>query len=346
MEKRTVGADAALAMFLASRGGRVRARTGQLYKERLEPFVAHFGRNRPIAELSRADVLAWLAVLESRSYAPATLAGYRGDLKTFIRYCLDKNWIVLSAPDESPIYRIRTGSKRSAVIRIPSPDEVEAVRRVALRWMLHETDRRKIRDGLVVAMSMRCGPRSGEIRNITLREVDRCLRHGANRHGVYLLRSGGKTEQTVIRLLDDEVAGVRRWLDVRPKKATVAQLITPMRRSRVKGDAAYRWRQMSRSGLEQCYESVCKAAGVRVIYSHEWRHWVGTDMARRGFSAPQIGHTLNHADADDGAATAYRYYIATDEDDVSAAVAGRGSAESDDAAFASGFADLFGVKGD
>ena len=345
MEEKHISASVALDKFLASRGGRVRVRTGELYRERLEPFVKHFGRNRPIAKLARSHVLEWLRALEARDYAPATLAGYRGDLKTFVRYCLDKSWIAISAPDESPIYRIRTGSKRSAVIRIPSPLEVEAVREVVAEWILPSASPRMIRDALVVAMSMRCGPRSAEIRNITLREMDRCLRHGANRRGIYLLRSGGKQEQTLIRLADYEIEGVNRWLNVRPKRATVPHLITPMRRSRLEGDPVLRWRQLSRSGLEGCYEAVCGAANVRNIYSHEWRHWVGTDMARRGFSAPQIAHTLNHADADDGAATAYRYYIATNEDDVSAAVAGRYSAESEDAQFSAQMGALFGVRG-
>lgn len=306
-----------------------RERSRDIHVERLDLFLRLYG-NKHADQLSRADVLRWHRLLEERGYAPASMTGFRESVKAFVKWLINAGEISFKKPEDNPIFGLKTGSKISKRRKIPAPDALHAAVTIAEKWMLESTRPREIRDGTIFCISVLCGARAKELRRCRRSEVEAALKRGANGEGVYLIQSGGKSDETVIRVTEHEAKGLRRWLKVYPKKCRINRIFPPTRRSSTDADPVVRWRQMSRSALDDVFVRVCDAAGVPPIRPHSLRHNVGTEMAKAGENASVIGNVLNHSDANDGATTAYRFYIQTDESQVSKAIAARGKASSVD----------------
>jgi len=306
----------ALPRFLNSLGGRRRPRTKELHTERLELFLSMYGHLETNC-LRHQHVDEWLEILESRSYAPASMTGFRESVKAFVNFLIKKQ-LLLAIGEESPVFGLKTGSKMAKRLKVPSIAHVRAISQTAAHWA-YSLDARRVRDAAMWTLSCRCAPRSQEIRKLRLSEIEDGLKRGSNEQGVYLVQSGGKTEETIIRFTEADTFVLKRWLQLRPK-TTINRFFTPMRRSTTAKDKQVRWRELSRSSLDSIYVSIAKVSEVPPVRPHAMRHFLGTQLAKRGVDAATIGRILNHADADRGAATAYKFYINTDEGSISEAI--------------------------
>lgn len=305
-----------LAPFLDQLGGRQSRRNRDLYTTRLQPFIDLHG-DQPPDTITMTMITDWLALMEERGYQPSTLTGYRQAVKTFFRWLHEIGLI-----PHSPIARMKVGSTNSSRIRLPDAVALQTATALATSWMLESDEPTKIRDGCLFRLATTCGPRSQELRNLTLSEVKRSLQKGGDGWGMYECQSQGKTGQTLIRFGPEVAAGLRRWLAVRPADARINLCLIPTKRTRTRADRNLIWRKMSRSALDSVFVNLCAAAGVAPIRPHTIRHQVGTDIARSS-GAKIAAVVLNHADAYNGAATANRYYIHTDQQDVAEALVPR-----------------------
>lgn len=297
----------AVNQFIAARGGRKSLRTMELYRERLASFVAGYGQ-MTVAEIGGDDVANWLSMLERRGYALATMAGYRQSIKALFRWCVERGLI-----DRSPAAGLTIGSFVSRRRKIPALADVDRATEVARRWCQTD-DVQQVRDGLIILLSRACGPRSREIRQLRLSEVRNSLTHTPP-DGVYVLRTHGKTGETLLRFGENVAAACRRWLEIRPKTSLDVCFIT-LRQVGAPGDSERRYRPLARRSLDGAYERVCHEAGVPLIRSHAFRHYVG-HMLVKNHTARVAGAILNHAD--DGV-LALRFYHHPDSADVNRAV--------------------------
>lgn len=311
----------AVNQFIAARGGRKSLRTRELYQERLRLFESMHA-DVPVEQLSGEHVAIWLDVLERRGYAPATMAGYRQAIKAFFRWCVENKLLA-----SSPAAELRIGSFISRRLKLPNSADVDRAVAEARRWCQTD-DPQQVRDGLIVLLSRTCGPRSREIRQLRLSEVKRALGVGPTA-GVYVLSSQGKTGETLLRFGEDVAAGFRQWLAIRPKTAVDVCFVT-LKQVDAPGDADLRYRPLARRSLDGAYERVCQAAGVGLIRSHAYRHYIG-HMAAQEHGPKIAAIILNHRDAAT-AQTAIAYYHHPDDADVNRAVLelGHDSAEPED----------------
>lgn len=307
-------------LFVSQLGGRKSLRTRQLYEQRLALLDKMCG-GLPAETITGDHIRAWLSILENRGYSPATLAGYRQSAKALFAYCVREGWLI-----KSPCAGLRIGSFISRRLKLPNSSELERAVSQARAWCQSDNPQ-QVRDGLIVLLSRTCGPRSREIRQLRLSEVKRALAAGPS-DGVYILSSNGKTGETLLRFGDDVALAFRQWLAIRPKTAVDVCFIT-LKQVDAPGDAERRYRPLARRSLDGAYERVCQAAGVGLIRSHAFRHYIG-HMAAQLHGPKVAAMILNHRDAAT-AQTAIAYYHHPDEADVSRAVLalGKDSAERD-----------------
>lgn len=310
----------AINQFVAARGGRKAARTRQLYEQRLA-LLAEMYEMVPVEDITGQHVQEWLAVLERRGYAPATMAGYRQAIKSFFVWCHASNLVATN-----PAAELRIGSFISRRRKLPNQTDLERVLALARQWV-YSAEAAQVRDACIVLLSAACGPRSREIRQLRLSEVRRALQMGPDAIGVFVASSQGKTGETLLRFGPDVAEALRLWLTIRPAAATIDVCFTTVRQVAAPGDKSRRFRPLARRSLDGAYEHLCRAAGVPVIRSHAIRHHVG-DATTRQYGARVAAMILNHRDADTGA-TAIAYYHHPDQLDVSRAVRGLDSAEAD-----------------
>lgn len=261
------------------------------YSSRLRGFLEYHGHKRPSA-IKPADINAWLAELNGRSYREATLVGYRQAIKALFNYLVREGVL-----ERSPARHVATGNMLNGDRRTKLPPEadVQAAAAVARAW-LHSDNLGQLRAGLLFLLSLESGPRLGELRNLRLADVEASLRRGSDRHGIYTVQSFGKTKHVVIRFGEETAGGLRRWLIVRPRTTADYCFITT-RPWASSADPRLRLRQLTKDAATGDYKKVSAAAGLpKPILSHALRHRLG-DKITRQFSPKVAAKTLNHKDA-------------------------------------------------
>lgn len=317
-----------LPAFLDSLGGRQSRANRRNHNTRLSPFLVLHGHKSP-DQVTRSDVLDWLAAIDSRGYRPATVAGYRQALKAFFGWLVRERLL-----EASPAENVRVGSFTSRRSKMPAESEVLRVSSLAHEWSTSEQPH-KVRDAAIWLLSVGSGARLGEIRNLRRSDTMTALQRGPDEWGVYQVVSAGKTGQVLLRFGGDVADAVSHWLEVRPAcRVDVLFVTTEARRSR--SDPESRFRPLTRSAATRGYQRICEAAGLRKpILSHALRHRLGDRTTRR--HGPKVAALLlNHKDADT-AATAIAFYTHPVEADMSRAIAdayvqtdGRGGGGGDD----------------
>lgn len=300
-----------LAVFIEQLPGQSRSNRYN-YERRLKPFLELYGR-KTITELTAADVNAWNDVLTERGYTEATIAGYRQALKAFLRFCADGAGIA------SPARHLPTGSFISKRDKRPPERDVVIVASIARFW-LRSDNPDQVQAACIFLLSLKSGPRLREIRELRLSEIQAALSRGPDNQGIYRATSIGKTKGVSIRFDEEIAAGLRRWLDLRPKEATIDRCFVTTRKTSTKVDPEPRYRPLSKSGATAVYVRLSKAARLdKPIRSHALRHRLG-DKISNAYTPKLAAILLNHKDWET-AATAIAYYTHPDESDVSKALA-------------------------
>lgn len=282
------------------------------YTRRLWPFI-EANQDTRLAQITRVEVNAFIAQLNARSYAEATMSGYRQALKAFFNYCVRRGYL-----SRSPADHIKTGSFLSRRRKLPPEPDVVCITALAEQWL--KTDHpRQVRDALIWLICEQSGPRQREIGELKKTEVEYALRAGPDNHGIYRVVSRGKTKEVFIRFGEHIAAGLRKWLQLRPPSSLDRCFIT-VRKTITASDPTYRYRALSRSATTHLLENLAAAAGVdKAVFSHALRHRRGTQTTRQ-HDAKLAAMILNHRDWQ-SAKTAMAYYYHPGEDDVSVVLA-------------------------
>lgn len=288
--------DALIAFLLTDHSPQTR----ETYRKFLVRFVAAIGPERPLDLMTPQDIDAYVLSMReqktkylthskrravSEPLAPATIYKRIKMIKTFFKWCVDRQLLALSPAGhlKNPRPRRPLGQGKAC-----TDDELELILAAA---------RFKPRDRAIVLLLAESGCRAGEsadlrICNLELSELSALVDGKGNRR-----RRVFYTEQTADAL--------RTWLECRPK--TEHDFVFTSTRG---------FGKLSPRAVSEIVRRLCKVAGLsRRLGAHSLRHRVGLTFARRRV-APRItqfylGHENIH--------TTLEYYQDVDEDDLRAA---------------------------
>lgn len=215
--------------------------------------------------ISPGDVRAFL-LRSSRDYSPAALAGVGSNLRSFFRFLLVAGLVrtdLAAAVPAAVGWHHRT---------VPSGLPASAVRR-----LLRSCDRKTlggVRDFAALMLLVRLGLRAGEVRSMTIDDIDW-------RRGEILIRGKG-SKRGSLPLPSDVGAALSAYLVRRPRVAE--------RRIFLSERAPHR----ALSALGGLVVAASKRAGLAPIRPHQLRRTAATEMLRRGASLAQIAEVLRH----------------------------------------------------
>ena len=290
------------------------------YHRRLKPLLDRC-QDKTVAQITRADVNAYIADLTARGFAEATMSGYRQAIKCFFNFCVRQKYL-----STSPASHVKTGKFVSRRRKLPPERDVKVITRLAEEW-LQTHHPRKVRDAVIWMICLKSGPRQREIGELRKSEVEYALRIGPDNRGIYRCVSVGKTKEILIRFDEVVAEGLRKWLELRPQCSIDRCFITVSPRARPT-DPEIRYHALNRNATTHIFADLARKAGVaKPVYSHALRHRRGTNTTR-DYNAKLAAMILNHRDWQ-SAKTAMEFYYHPDEESVSAALVKESNQEVD-----------------
>lgn len=293
----------------------------RLYNRRLSGFL-EIHRHREAREIGPGDINSWVATLQERGYAEATMAGYRQAVKGLF------NWLVKTgAINRSPAAHIKTGSFMPQRRKLPKELDVKYCEALARLWVEsgHPT---KVRDGSLWLFARATGARLREILELRRSDLVVAIDHGPEEEGVYLISSTGKTGEVILRIPELEMQALEEWLQHRPSGATIDRVFVTMRKSATRRDSSLRYRPLNQSAATNIFVRLSVAAGLeRPIRCHALRHRLG-HLVTKQFGPKVAAMMLNHKDWKT-AATAIAFYHHPDQTDVNQAIAAMSAQKSE-----------------
>jgi len=234
--------------------------TRDAYKTCLTGLLPTLGQ-MSVRDVRPAHLVAYVATLDERNFAPATRNKHVKSIKTFF------NWLV--AIDELPkspavAVKTRVPPKRITRDKAMSDSELAAILRITYH---------KPRDYALILFLADTGARAGGAAGLRICDLDL-----ANRRAV-VTEKGYKTRPVVYG--EEAAAAIRRWLLERKLHSDYifSRKATPL----------------SSDQVSQIVRRACLAAGVRSLGSHSLRHRKGHQFADAKI-APSIAATaLGHS---------------------------------------------------
>jgi site-specific recombinase XerD len=150
-----------------------------------------------------------------------------------------------------------------------------------VRRLLAACDRRTVagrRDSAMLMLLARLGMRAGEVRSLTLEDIDW-------RAGELVVKGKGRRLE---RLPLPEDVGQALSAYLRRGRPATAQGRTVFVRVRAPH------RPLSSSGVTQAVAAAAARAGLERVSAHRLRHTVATEMVRAGVALPDVGQVLRH----------------------------------------------------
>ncbi|MGH3260490.1 MAG: tyrosine-type recombinase/integrase, partial [Trebonia sp.] len=239
------------------------SRTTQTYLWHARRFLAGYGRDGDLRELTPADVSA--AVLqESTVGSVGTVQLFVTALRSLLRYC---HVAGLIETDLSGAALAVTGRRRSSLPKGVSPADARA--------LLRSCDRRTAlgrRDYAVILTLLRLGLRAGEVAALRLEDLDW-------RAGQFTVHGKGhRVDQLPIP--SDVGAAIAGYLR-RGRPATSGREVFLTTRAPRTG--------LAPMGVSFIVRRACVRAGVRPFGAHRLRHALACDMVRAQVSLSEIG---------------------------------------------------------
>jgi site-specific recombinase XerD len=255
--------------LLGTRG--LTAASARGYVDMVRPFVASRLVDDELdwAGLQAADVHRFvLTACRGRSIGSAKL------MTTALRSVLGYAHVegLISVPLQEVVPAV-AGWRLAGLPRSLQPGEVQ--------HLLAACDRRTTagrRDFAMLMLLARLGMRAGEVRCLTLEDIDW-------RAGELLVRGKGNR---IERLPLPEDVGQALSAYLKRGRPTTAQGRTVF----VRVHAPHR--PLSSSGVTQAVVAAAARAGLGRVNAHRLRHTVATEMVRAGVSLPEVGQVLRH----------------------------------------------------
>jgi site-specific recombinase XerD len=267
------------------------AATAAAYRRDVEAFVAwaeRGGVEQPGA-VSRLLLRRYLAFLDTRRYARATIARKAAALRSYFGWCLRRGVI-----EQDPAARLSSPSPRSRLPRVLSHQEVEvllerpragsvpdapgaAARAERTRSRVPHEDAVAVRDHAVLELLYGAGLRVSELCGLDVRGVDLSART------VTVIGKGNKERRLPVH--DGCVAALERWF--RHGRAQMVGPISPP-------DALFVNRRGARLGPRDVRRILDRRAPVPT-HPHALRHSFATHLLDGGADLRVVQELLGHA---------------------------------------------------
>lgn len=255
-----------LAQLRGSRGASqhtLRAYTGDLAE-----FQAFCGSG-PVDGLDRGRVRAWLAQLQGRGLARASVLRKASSLRSFSAYLLDEEALPID-----PFLNVRLPKREKSLPRFLT--EAEMSRLLASASPVGDEGLR-LRDRAMVELFYSAGLRRSELRGLNVGDVDFL-------GGVVRVMGKGSRER-IVPVGTAALQCLRDYLDSRPAKGGGAQALFANGRGERLSDAgvAFVVRRWTRA-----------AAALKSVSPHVFRHSFATHLVSRGCDIRTVQDMLGH----------------------------------------------------
>ena len=236
--------------------------------------AANNGHSTAVKSIDRQLVLDFLADLNQRQYAKATVARKVAAVKSFCAFLIDAGDLT-----SNPTSEIDSPRAPKPVPKPMSTTEVDSLLREPLK---HETPEAS-RDAAMLELMYATGMRVTELVSLNLDSLH------LKPSPAYVRCVGKGAKERTIPVHDNAVQAIDRYLDVaRPallKQRTQSALFVNRRGER-----------LTRQGFWLILKNYSKAAGIQThVTPHTLRHSFATHLLRGGASVRDVQELLGHA---------------------------------------------------
>lgn len=252
--------------------------TRDKYYYRLRPFIERYGQRQP--ESVTAEMIADY-ISSKPQLSEASKAILKSCFHAFLNFCN------VSPNPAAMLPNWRDTPKR---VIIPAEKDIATLLNQAIVLSLSGSPREK-RDSLILSLSVMSGNRRGELRALTLPEVQDALQHPEN--GVFHAETSGKAGTAVIRFTSFHAPFIERYTAVRPQTSCQHYFVNLNPNHKRYGQ------QLSLVGFDRARYHICKRANVPTITYQELRRRLATMIARRegvDIAAHALGHSPHSGD--------------------------------------------------
>lgn len=256
--------------FLAQlKGGRgASPHTLRAYTGDLAEFARFSGGQGPVETLDRGRVRAWLADLQGRGLARASVLRKASTLKTFTAYLLDQ-----AVLDKDPFLNVRLPKREKPLPRFLTEAEMEKLLAAASPVGGEEL---RLRDRGVVELLYSAGLRRSELRGLNVGDVDFL--------GGVLRVFGKGSRERIVPAGRAALEALRAYLDSRPRRGGGEPLFCNGRGGRLSdAGVAFVVRRWTRA-----------AAALKSVSPHMFRHSFATHLVSRGCDIRTVQELLGH----------------------------------------------------
>jgi len=235
---------------------------------------ANSGHATDVKSIDRQLVLDFLADLNQRQYARATVARKVAAVKSFCAFLIDAGDLT-----SNPTAEIDSPRAPKPVPKPMSTTEVDSLLREPLKHQTHEAGR----DAAMLELMYATGIRVTELVSLNLDSLH------LKPSPAYVRCVGKGAKERTIPVHDNAVQAIDRYLDVaRPallKQRTQSALFVNRRGER-----------LTRQGFWLILKNYSKAAGIQThVTPHTLRHSFATHLLRGGASVRDVQELLGHA---------------------------------------------------
>lgn len=245
--------------------------TRDKYFYRLRPFMRLHGQKTAV-DITTDTILQYIDSQNHLSDPSRSIL--RQSFHAFFAYC------GVQPNPAKGLPRYRETPRR---VHLPDETAVNAVMETAVSWCLTGSPH-KSRDGVIFTLAMVSGNRRGEIRNVTVNELNEAMKEPGE---VYHCYTTGKTGGAVLRFLPFHVPLINAYLPHRPDKSPYAFV-------NLNPHHPQYGQQLSLVALDRARISLCRATGTAVITYQELRRRLATHIARSQ-GVDIAAHALNHS---------------------------------------------------
>ena len=256
---------------------RLSPNTIDFYRINLSHFAGFFPSKKPLAELTRQDIRAFLAFVISEKSAHVGDACYRSVLALF-------NW--LEEEEEitgNPFYRGRQKVIKPPKLPVRAPRRAHPSAVQTLLGSIQIYTWIDARDKAIISLFMTTAMRRGELVKLTTSDIDLVDRM------VQVVGKGDKERD--LPFATSAAFWLFAYLSSRPPIPNCDALFLSNHIGRLDG-----YRALTGSGVRQMLIRRCQRAGVDYINPHAMRHGTATAFLNAGADLGFVQELLGHSD--------------------------------------------------
>ncbi len=263
----------AVRAFMLAETSRLAAATQTWYEMRLSALAKELGKERALADVIEADLMAWSGRLDQRRLSPATRRGHIRAAKRLFKWLFRKGVLNVDLSADLKLPRMpRTGKK--------------GISETNVRLILEAT-RTEPRDYALLRFLEATGCRRAGVANLLLSDLNLDVMDPRLRRRVSVREKGAK-ERTVL-LTPNALAALERWLELRPETSDQHVFI-----GREPGEDWHPLHPDAVSGILRRYKERLELVGP--CSPHQWRHRFCRKRLQEGMDLSRVSQLAGHED--------------------------------------------------